>query len=644
MPELKRTLGLWSAVSFLFLNLINTGIFFGVAIGAAVAGSSSIIAWVGLALLSLYVAMCFAELTTMFPRAGGVYEFAKQAYGRFPSFLVGWTTWVMSSIATALLVAAAVAYLLPANALVIGGIVIPAFLARVVLSIAIIVVLNVIAYRGGDASERLLVILAIGTVVLILMAVVPGLRAVHMSGFGGVSLEWGAILLAAFLLSETFYGWESISFMAEEIIDPERTVPRALMISTIAVAALALAVAFATLGVLGPDTLAGGLYDKPLVEMLRQSGAAPWLLLVANACIVLTFLGNATGSTVGAPRLLMALARDRLFVEQFADVHPVRGTPHKAITLQAVVTVAIALISTGAYTQLLALVAAPSLLIYITAIVLVPWFRWTRRDHPRPYRAPLGYVLPFVAAGAFLSFLVAWVVLDPTAFGQLRLLASFLLFSVPIYILLTYFYDPDVLIRTTNRFARLNLWFENLILPRRVRREILELLPDAHEKRLLEFGSGVGTLTMHLAEHVGRHGRVYALEMSERNADVLRRRMERHAHVRVIHDPHLVNRVHPDVREVDIIVGVGNLSYVQDIRKVLREMSAILPSRGRVCFVEYVDFFWFLPNPKWLNDAEKLRRLFAESGFAVTVRKRRGLFWNYLYVYGIKEKRDVPYI
>jgi len=106
----------------------------------------------------------------------------------------------------------------------------------------------------------------------------------------------------------------------------------------------------------------------------------------------------------------------------------------------------------------------------------------------------------------------------------------------------------------------------------------------------------------------------------------------------------LVNRVHPDVREVDIIVGVGNLSYVQDIRKVLREMSAILPSRGRVCFVEYVDFFWFLPNPKWLNDAEKLRRLFAESGFAVTVRKRRGLFWNYLYVYGIKEKRDVPYI
>jgi len=111
MPELKRTLGLWSAVSFLFLNLINTGIFFGVAIGAAVAGSSSIIAWVGLALLSLYVAMCFAELTTMFPRAGGVYEFAKQAYGRFPSFLVGWTTWVMSSIATALLVAAAVAYL-----------------------------------------------------------------------------------------------------------------------------------------------------------------------------------------------------------------------------------------------------------------------------------------------------------------------------------------------------------------------------------------------------------------------------------------------------------------------------------------------------------------------------------------------------
>lgn len=646
MPELKRTLGVWSATSFLFLNLVNTGIFFGVAIGASVAGAGSLIAWVGLAILSLYLAMCFAELTTMFPRAGGVYEFAKQAYGRFPSFLIGWTTWVMNSIATALLVAAAVTYLIPDATLVIGALVIPAVIARIVLSLAIIAILNLIAYRGGAASDRFLVLLALATVVLILMAVVPGLRAAHTSNFSVLSLDWLPILLAAFLLSETFYGWESISFMAEEVIDPDRTIPRALLLATSLVALLALAVAFATIGVLGAGALASGTVAKPLLAMLAGAGAAPWLLLVANACIVLTFLGNAAGSTVGAPRLLMALARDKLFIEQFADVHPTRGTPHKAILLQAIVTIAIAVISTGAYELLLALVAAPSLLIYISAIVLVPWFRWTRPEHPRPFKAVFGSFLPLLAAAALAAFIVAWIIGDPESFGQLRLLGSFLLFSIPIYLLLTYFYDPDALIRTMNRFAGINLWLENVLLPKRLRREILELLPDVRNKRLLEFGSGVGTLTAYLAERVGREGTVYAIELSEGNAMVLRKRMDalRHAHVRVIHDPHLVNRVHPDVREVDIIVGVGNLSYIQDVRKVLHEMNALLPIRGHICFIEYVDFFWFLPNPRWLNDTDEIRKLFAECGFAVTVRRRRGLLWNYLYITGIKETRDVPYI
>ena len=115
-------------------------------------------------------------------------------------------------------------------------------------------------------------------------------------------------------------------------------------------------------------------------------------------------------------------------------------------------------------------------------------------------------------------------------------------------------------------------------------------------------------------------------------------------HVEVIHDPHLINRIHPTVKSVDMIVSIGHLSYIQDVAKVLKEMNGILPQRGHICFIEYLDLFYFLPNPKWLNDPEEIRKAFAQAGFTVTVKVRRGIFWKYLYIYGIKESRNVPYI
>ena len=88
MAELKKTMGFWMIVSIAFLNLVNTGMFFGLKIGAQEAGINVLIALSILAVLSVYIAMCFGELTSMFPNAGGVYEFAKQAYGRFASFVM----------------------------------------------------------------------------------------------------------------------------------------------------------------------------------------------------------------------------------------------------------------------------------------------------------------------------------------------------------------------------------------------------------------------------------------------------------------------------------------------------------------------------------------------------------------------------
>jgi ubiquinone/menaquinone biosynthesis C-methylase UbiE len=416
---------------------------------------------------------------------------------------------------------------------------------------------------------------------------------------------------------------------------------------------MVLAVTAVTIGVLGIDGVLGAT-QEPVLAMLGAINAVPILVSIVTMGIVITLLGNASGNTISLPRLLLAMSRDKLFIEQFSDIHPKKQTPYKAIVLQTLVTITIIIIALtvpGAkgipmHEMLLSLLVPVSLIMYTAIIILVPYFRWRRPQHPRPFKAPLGRFLPVLVSMFFLGLLIFWSMNDPNAITQLRLLFSFIFFCIPIYLLLTYFYDPDSLISTLSFFSKVNLWLEKIIVPKRIRQEVIDMFHNSKGKHVLEFGSGVGTITIHIAEEVGKDGKVYAVGLSQADVDILQKRMTKngHLHVEVIHDPHLINRVHPQVQYVDMIVSINHLGYIQDVKKVLREMHSILPKRGHIYFVEYIDLFYFLPNPKWLSNPETVKQVFNEAGFTVNVKIKRGLFWKYLYIYGVKESNNVPYI
>jgi hypothetical protein len=80
------------------------------------------------------------------------------------------------------------------------------------------------------------------------------------------------------------------------------------------------------------------------------------------------------------------------------------------------------------------------------------------------------------------------------------------------------------------------------------------------------------------------------------------------------------------------------------LRKVLSELRERIPEKGVVLLVEYVDYFWFLPNTGWTSDLSRLQELFAQEGFMVTISKKRGLLWNYLIIHGIRSDANVPFI
>jgi ubiquinone/menaquinone biosynthesis C-methylase UbiE len=151
---------------------------------------------------------------------------------------------------------------------------------------------------------------------------------------------------------------------------------------------------------------------------------------------------------------------------------------------------------------------------------------------------------------------------------------------------------------------------------------------------------------LHLAEAVGPQGKVYATDLSPRNVRLLEKRLLKRGikHVTVIHDEHQVNRIHPLIESVDFIFSVGMMSYMQDVKRILKHMNRLLPDTGRICLVEYVNFFGVLPDAEWLSNLDKLKDVFREAGFAVKIEKKRGFLWNYLFIYGMKSEKDVPFI
>jgi SAM-dependent methyltransferase len=258
-----------------------------------------------------------------------------------------------------------------------------------------------------------------------------------------------------------------------------------------------------------------------------------------------------------------------------------------------------------------------------------------------------GNWLPGLVALFYVGVLAAWFVTTAGAPEILLLIVGFVALAFPVYLFLTMVYNPDAIISLNNSSARINYFLEDVLFPKRVRREVLDLFKGSLRGReIVEFGSGVGTFTMHLAEEVGPQGRVTAIDLSRVNLDILARRIAQrgHKHVRLIHDEHQVNRLHPDITRADAIYSVGFLGYVQDLRKVLREMHRILAPGGKICFVEYTNFFKILPDPATVANQEELLRSFREAGFSVTITRRGGLLWNYLIIHGIKADGKAPYV
>ena len=158
---------------------------------------------------------------------------------------------------------------------------------------------------------------------------------------------------------------------------------------------------------------------------------------------------------------------------------------------------------------------------------------------------------------------------------------------------------------------------------------------DLQGKVILEYGCSVGTLTRKLAPRVTETGKIIAADLSLHKVKIADRRTKHLSHVKVHHHPH-VDKVKLPIKKVDGVISIGMLSYMQKPKQMLKTLNGHLKKNGEILFVDFDNFFFFIPNVKWIENDQQLKEVFKTAGFSVEVERKQSLLWQYIIIRGKK--------
>jgi APA family basic amino acid/polyamine antiporter len=383
-----RRIGPFSGTMMVVGGIIGSGIFLNPSIVAQRVGSgpATMLVWAIGAVVAILGAFIFAELGALRPAAGGGYAYLRDAFGPLPAFLYGWALLVaIASGATAAVAVTFASYAAPLSGLTAA--------ARIPLAAAVIVLLavvNIVGVQPGALTQNVFTILKLAAIAALvvgglafsgshaLTAPVPVVAPIPPTN---LAVALGTALVPVLF---AYGGWQQTNFVAEEMVDVERNLPRALVGGVLLVAVVYLAVNLTYLRTLGVSGLAASAAPAADAMELRFGRVGRTLIAVGIAVSTFGFLDLVILVT---PRVYQAMARDGLFFRRLAVLHPRFRTPVAAIVLQA--TWAIALLLSGTYGELLDYVTFADWIFFgATAATLIVYRRRSAAGEPRRFRAP----------------------------------------------------------------------------------------------------------------------------------------------------------------------------------------------------------------------------------------------------------------
>src|SRR5437588_9204183 len=351
MTTYARRLGLFSGTMAVIGGIIGCGIFRTPAAVAERVGSPrlALAAWIVGGAIALIGAVCFGELGQRRAQAGGGYVFLRVTWGPLPAFRYGWA--LLLVIATGAIAAVAVTF---ANyALALAGLSARLTVPVAIGAIALLSGINYVGVKPAAVTQNVFTLLKLAALAVLIVAgfalAVPS-TVLHQPPLtsttpGGVAVALGAALVPILF---TYGGWQQTNFIAEEIIEPERNLPRALVLGVAAVVTVYLLANLAYLRVLGASGLAAS--TAPAAELMGRVLGLAGRRLISAGIAVSTF-GFLNLVILVTPRVFQAMAADGVFFEPLARLHPRYRTPAGAIAFMGGWSILLAV--SGTYAQLL---------------------------------------------------------------------------------------------------------------------------------------------------------------------------------------------------------------------------------------------------------------------------------------------------
>lgn len=455
-PSLERRLGALDAAAIVVSNVIGGGILFTPPQVAAMVPHPALflLTWLAAGALAFAGAMAYAELAALRPRAGGEYVYLHAGFGRVAAFLTGWTSFVAgfsgAIAASAVVLAFYLGRFLPIAASDRALLTIPLGLVSVTLSpqaitaLCAIWLMSWIHLRGvgpGRLVGNVLASLKITALVLfIVLGFAFGTGSMgHLSQAAGAPNP-GSWLFALIPVLFTYAGWNAASYVAEEVRDPGRNVPRALALGTVAVVILYVLLNALYLYVLPVGELAqvrGSVLDV-IADRLLGARAGDVMGLVS----IVSLLASISAMVFAGPRVYYAMARDGVFFPAAARVHPAYRTPAVSIVAQALWSSLLVL--TGSANALTTYTGFSITLFNGVAVAALFVLRRREPNAPRPY-STWGYpVVPglFVIVCALIVANALWTDLgrpltEGTALGPSAAGLLIIALGLPLYVWFT---------------------------------------------------------------------------------------------------------------------------------------------------------------------------------------------------------------
>ncbi|UPG93642.1 APC family permease [Luteibacter aegosomatissinici] len=400
-PGYARRINLMDAALIVVGGIIGGGIFLNPGIAAQRTSSGWVLLalWVAGGLLTLVGCLCYAELGARRPQAGGSYVYLREAFGKLAGFLFGWTMLLVIYSGSS----AAVATIFGSYATSVFGLSPTLVKPLAVGALVFVTGINLFGIRLGAQVQNVFAILKLAAIAVLVItglafagagtsqAMAPSPTAVT----GGLA---GALLPVLF----AFSGFSYLNNLAGEVRDPQRTLPRALVLGMLIVIAAYVLTNYAYLAVLGHDGLAAS--QAPAADVMSRVFGAAGAKLIAIG-IAISTLGFCNITLVAGARVLQVMGEDGLFFASVARLHPKHRTPN--IALAALSAWAIVLVLVANYGQLLDFAAFGDWAAYAVTIATLFWYRRHVKERPS-FVTPAYPLLPLLFLATVIGVVIAY--------------------------------------------------------------------------------------------------------------------------------------------------------------------------------------------------------------------------------------------